>query len=436
MSQYEDCYIKLNDNPKYWLVRDGYRIPVADMEELYSYGLKPVKTVSIEVMEGFEIAEFSQPIESNKGNGEQQIRTITSRENPFLSVITRAFQRPVLLAQNQESLRAQQDPDFEQILLIDGTGMGIAASQQWIADEKDRPVGEYILILDDDVLIEDQEFIADIKQIATKHNPDIIMFYSRRQERVLPEAEFWEQPPTINHVDMACFAVKAEAWRSEISTITGHHYAGDFELIAALFAAGHSIYWHDQIVTSTQQISNGKPDYERPLDEMIRMCLPDLFIDPGHILYVGANRCQEPYLVAALVEAGHKLTLLEAWGPNCDHHRTRDQFVHVAQGDIRNLPELPRENYDIAVWWHGPEHIMLDEIAPTLATLETTADLVVVGCPYGDYYQGANDGNEYERHLSTLLPPDLEQLGYVVMPVGLHDRTQENIVAWKRRGWA
>lgn len=44
----------------------------------------------------------------------------------FLTVITRTYKRPGLLARNQASLAAQTDPDFEQILLVDDAGRGVA----------------------------------------------------------------------------------------------------------------------------------------------------------------------------------------------------------------------------------------------------------------------------------------------------------------------
>ena len=163
-----------------------------------------------------------------------------------------------MLARNRESLFAQTDTDFEHIMLIDEIGMGIPQTHFWIVEEKKRPKGQYILILDDDELIDDQEFIANMKRIAKKHDPDIIMFRNDRMGFVIPTNDRWGRRPECGYVGMACFAVKAEPWRLHIEAINKLHNAGDFTFLDALFEAGHSAYWHDKIVTKAQQIGGGR----------------------------------------------------------------------------------------------------------------------------------------------------------------------------------
>lgn len=186
------------------------------------------------------------------------IRRIYQNETPFLSVVTRTVKRPLMLSRNQESLYAQTDTDFEHIMLIDSVGMGIPATHLWIVREKNRPKGQYIFILDDDEVIDDREFIADMKQVALEHDPDIIMFRTNRMGDILPPDDKWEKRPECGYVGMACFAIKAEPWRLHIEAINELHNAGDFTLLDALFEAGHSVYWHNKIVTRAQQIGGGR----------------------------------------------------------------------------------------------------------------------------------------------------------------------------------
>lgn len=66
-----------------------------------------------------------------------------------------------------------------------------------------------------------------------------------------------------------------------------------------------------------------------------------------------------------------------------------------------------------------------------LANLEAVSRVVVLGCPYGVYKQGAEYGNPYEEHLSYLYPEFLQGLGYNVDTVGNIDERGSNILAWK-----
>ena len=66
------------------------------------------------------------------------------------------------------------------------------------------------------------------------------------------------------------------------------------------------------------------------------------------------------------------------------------------QGDVRNITNVDGldDQYDIVLWWHGPEHVKKEEFADILAQLKSKARLaVVVGCPHGQYRQGASYGN-------------------------------------------
>ncbi len=152
---------------------------------------------------------------------------------------------------------------------------------------------------------------------------------------------------------------------------------------------------------------------ERSQWQALNTHVPELFrLQPGRAaLYVGASveRC---YHANELDAAGYSLTLVEAYAPNAQHHKARGLFETVVQGTVQDLPDLP--HFDLVMWWHGPEHVERASLPRILAHLEELAPLVVLGCPYGEYRQGAVGGNEYEIHRWSIYPDDLERLGYTV----------------------
>jgi len=96
----------------------------------------------------------------------------------------------------------------------------------------------------------------------------------------------------------------------------------------------------------------------------LQVRLPDLFTHPGTVLYVGANALHAPTCAWELKQVGHELTLLEIWPQNAAHYQGGGPFAHVVCGDVRRVDEipLPRERYDVALWWHGIEHLVRREV--------------------------------------------------------------------------
>lgn len=164
---------------------------------------------------------------------------------------------------------------------------------------------------------------------------------------------------------------------------------------------------------------------------VLRQHLPELW-QLGTLLYIGAapGRFQ---CGAELAAAGRELTLLEIWLPYLELYQDHAYVAYAVQGDVRQVEAvgLPHAHYDVAFWWHGPEHIEGSELLPTLTRLEGLADLVVLGCPWGEYLQEESEGNPHQAHRSSLYPEDVRRLGYRVATIGQQDRRGSCIVAWK-----
>jgi hypothetical protein len=146
---------------------------------------------------------------------------------------------------------------------------------------------------------------------------------------------------------------------------------------------------------------------------------PQVLTGGGTLLYVGASPRRAQFLERLM--ATHRVTLLEIWPANADYFRQKGPGLEVVCGDVRQVAKLalPVDRYDVAFWWHGPEHIRDSELAAALAGLEQRARMVVIGCPWGASRQVAIDGNAHQQHVATLYPADLQARGYRVDTIGV-----------------
>lgn len=156
------------------------------------------------------------------------------------------------------------------------------------------------------------------------------------------------------------------------------------------------------------------------------------------VLYIGA-RLERMQIVDSLVAWDYEIDVLEAYPPNAAElikwNAKEHWFRRIITGDVRDINQLPVEpEYDVVMFWHGPEHI--DEVAlpNLLRTLEGYAGrLIILACPWGIYAQGAAYGNPFEAHISALYPPVFKMLGYDTDTIGSRDRRGSNLIAWKKR---
>ena len=176
----------------------------------------------------------------------------------------------------------------------------------------------------------------------------------------------------------------------------------------------------------------------------LRRLIPELWANPGRVLYVGANK-RRAYYAKELKEAGATLDLLEIDEGKAKHWRTKDMFSVVEVGDVTSwLVDNPAcvgfswdGDYDTAFWWHGPEHVTREQLDDALANLESVVKpggLIVLGCPWGEApYADEEHYDEHEQHVGAYYPEDFEQRGYTVFVDGTRDRIESSQIAWKRK---
>lgn len=177
---------------------------------------------------------------------------------PFLSVVTRCYQRPEMLKANVQSLAEQSDPDYEQIFVIDETGEGLHAANQALALAE--PEGEYVLILDDDDMLTDRDAIAVLKDAVTPEDPAILFFKAHHAELgTLPSPAMWGRRPIRCHVGSCDFITRRDWWERHIEAFGAPHQ-GDFEFLKAMWMDAPRAEWLDRRLAAVQRISKGRPE--------------------------------------------------------------------------------------------------------------------------------------------------------------------------------
>jgi len=163
----------------------------------------------------------------------------------------------------------------------------------------------------------------------------------------------------------------------------------------------------------------------------VNKMVPEIFQNPGKLLYVGARKDRMDF-GDELRGAGNEFTILEIYEPNVKHLTEVCPWADVIHGDVRNLEDFSENQFDYAFWWHGPEHIKEEELNDAVQGLEKiTKRIVVLGCPWGVYPQHHLHGNPYEEHEASLYPHHFEEMGYSVEAIGVIDKRGSNITAVK-----
>lgn len=188
--------------------------------------------------------------------------------SPFLTIVTGVYRRPTMLARCVASVEAQDDPDWEHILLVDESDYGIDGFHARLGAEQDRYHGRYIHLLPDDDMLIVPDFVSGLKRICAEHDPDIVMAKADKLELgIMPDEFSWRGIPALGHVDMLNYVVRAEVWKAYSASFdkrihpyhNGQH-AGDFTFIWDVFQGEHTVYWWDRIVARSQRISRGAPE--------------------------------------------------------------------------------------------------------------------------------------------------------------------------------
>jgi hypothetical protein len=171
----------------------------------------------------------------------------------FLSIITRTYKRPRMLAKQMDSLDAQTDRDFEQIVIRDTVGFGVPMVNKMLRSVETP--GDYVWIFDDDNIITDADFIKTLKEVVANESPDVIVMDCLVRDTVLPIT--W--PPSHALVDVHCYVASQEMWNG-CRYFWGARYDGDWDYGKALLESAKKVSRVRKVMVKTQKISKGAPE--------------------------------------------------------------------------------------------------------------------------------------------------------------------------------
>lgn len=167
-------------------------------------------------------------------------------------------------------------------------------------------------------------------------------------------------------------------------------------------------------------------------EKQLLKCIPTI-LDYKTLLYIGARK-RMTQMVDLFVAASYTIDILEIWHPNVASLRDLKYIRRVIEGDIRNILKMNFTNYDIVMWWHGPEHVHWKELGEILKNLELLAnELTVIACPWGDNFQGQWKSNIHEEHVSSLYPEIFKGFGWKIDTIGEKDVPESNLLAWRKQ---
>lgn len=135
--------------------------------------------------------------------------------------------------------------------------------------------------------------------------------------------------------------------------------------------------------------------------------------DPAEtaILDVGAG--QGKY--ARLLPEYRDIDAVEVWEPSVERYGLRELYREVFDDDVVNLVSdvgfWMSHRYRFAILGDVLEHIERETAAYVVRRLKRCCDELIVAVPYL-YPQGAEDGNEHQRHLQDDLTPEVMAVRY------------------------
>lgn len=164
--------------------------------------------------------------------------------SPLLTIYTPTYRRPQLLARCQASVAAQTDQDIQHLIIRDEVGLGVGGMFAAMPSHMADVAGEWVYVLSDDDYLTDPQVVAEFRAFAEAH-PAAEIIMCRQLIGGVRYPRTWMAPPELGAVSLSCWFVR----RAVFARIPyGCRYEGDFDFIAAVWAAGLPIAWWDRVV--------------------------------------------------------------------------------------------------------------------------------------------------------------------------------------------
>jgi hypothetical protein len=175
----------------------------------------------------------------------------------FLSVITRTHPKPVdYLALNEQSLREQLDPDYEQTVIRDEVGRGLAWANRQFYEHRYDVDGDYVIMLDDDNVLATPHAITLLKAVTWDYPNAVIFKADVGPHGILPTSLAWTQRRAIAwQIDGHCVVVRRDTWIEYIHEFNCD-IRGDAAFLAALTAADLRIEWLNAVLVRALRVGS------------------------------------------------------------------------------------------------------------------------------------------------------------------------------------
>jgi len=185
-----------------------------------------------------------------------------------IAFVTRIHpKRPRMLQICVDSIKAQTSNDYIHILHRDDetkNGYGLFLANQSFT--KVSPIdAQYVMVLDDDDMLVDLNFVKRFRKIVKKYNPEIVFFKGKIVgKKTLPKKQHWDGKPRRSWIASFCFAVKLDVWKKYIH-LWGEKKCGDYYFISACYKGTKNHFWFDRSIARTQKRaghSKGEDDHD------------------------------------------------------------------------------------------------------------------------------------------------------------------------------
>jgi hypothetical protein len=176
----------------------------------------------------------------------------------FLTIYTPTFRRPRQLERCKASVAAQSEGGYEQLVIVDDVGLGVAGMFRDIPEHHADIHGDYVYFLSDDDVLADEHIVRDLKAfVAANPDADVIMARATIGPNTYPY--FWEAPPLQGAVTLSNWIVKRDVW---LHVPYGGRYEGDFDHVAECWRRGLKFAWWDRIICNAEGWGRGQPEQD------------------------------------------------------------------------------------------------------------------------------------------------------------------------------
>jgi len=170
-----------------------------------------------------------------------------------IAFVTRVHpKRPGMLKICIDSVKAQTVGDYVHILHRDDKtefGYGRPRADQSLIRVSSINA-RYVMILDDDDMLIDPNFVKAFREVVNKSNLEIVFFKGYiNAGGTLPKGKYWGQAPRRRHIASFCFAIRLDIWKKYI-----HEFKyGDWKFISVCYENTKKHFWLDRMVAKTQK---------------------------------------------------------------------------------------------------------------------------------------------------------------------------------------